>query len=82
MYDEPELEPSELLVERPGHRRPAWRRLGRAIAAAVPVVAGFWWLSALLGVGPMVGQETTGFVVAAVSMVVWSATLGRSSHSR
>jgi len=77
MYDEPTIESKELIDRRSPHRlRPGspWRALG----AAAPAVGAFFWLSALLGVGPMVGNEVAGLVVTVVAFFLWSVTLGRS----
>ncbi len=78
MYDEPEISPRERLrpseIEARGRRKAFFR----ALAAAVPAV-GFWlWISALLGVGPMDGRELTGLVVWVVALAIWIATFGRN----
>jgi len=77
MYDEPTIESKELIDRRSPHRL---RRgsPGRALGAAAPVVGAFFWLSALLGVGPMDGHELTGLAVTVLAFALWSATLGRS----
>lgn len=81
MFDEPEIESKELIDRRSPHRlRPG--SLWRALGAAVPALGAVFWLSALLGVGPMVGNELAGLVVTVVAFVLWSATLGRTVISR
>lgn len=81
MYDEPGIEPSEL-IDRRSPRRICGGSLPRAIGAAVPAVGIFLWLSALLEVGPMNGHEGTGLLVTIAAFVIWSATLGRTVAPR
>ena len=78
MYDEPEISPRERLRPSEIEARGRRRAFVRALAAAVPAV-GFWlWISALLGVGPMDGRELTGLAVWVVALVIWIAAFGRS----
>ena len=77
MYDEPEISPHERLRPSEIEARGRPRAFLRALAAAVPAV-GFWlWISALLGVGPMDGRELAGLAVWLVALVIWIATFGR-----
>jgi hypothetical protein len=82
MYDEPEIPSSELMKPDPFVARGRLRSFARAVAAAVPGVGFALWLSALMGVGPMVGHEAAGFAVSAASALVWGLTLGRSVRPR
>lgn len=82
MYDEPEIPSAELLKPDPFEARGRARSFARAIGAAVPGVGFALWLSALMGVGPMVGHEAAGFAVSAVSAVAWVLTLGRGVRPR
>jgi hypothetical protein len=77
MYDEPGIEPKELIDPR-SPRRLRKGSLVRAVGAAVPTLAAAFWLSALLDVGPVVGHEEVGFLVAIAAFALWFATLGRS----
>ncbi len=78
MYDDPEISPSERLSPSEIEARGRPRAMVRAIAAAVPAV-GFWlWISALLGVGPMDGHELAGLVVWVLALAIWVATFGRT----
>ena len=48
----------------------------------MPALGAVFCLSALLGVGPMVGNEPAGLVVTVVAFVLWSVILGRTVISR
>ena len=77
MYDEPVIEPRELIDSRSPRRLRPGSPL-RALAAAVPALGAFFWLSALLGVGPMEGHELAGLLITIISFGLWKATLGRT----
>jgi hypothetical protein len=81
MYDEPPTGRKELI----DHRSPKRLRPGsplRALGAAVPAIGAVFWLSALLGVGPMVGHELAGLITTVSTFAVWSMTLGRTVTPR
>jgi hypothetical protein len=82
MYDEPAIPSSELMKPDPFEARGRLRSFARAVAAAVPGVGFALWISALMGVGPMVGHELAGFAVSGLSAVAWVLTLGRSVRPR
>jgi hypothetical protein len=78
VYDEPEICPRERLKPSEIEARGRTKAFVRALAAAVPAV-GFWlWISALLGVGPLVGNEWLGLLVWLVALVAWIASFGRN----
>jgi len=78
VYDEPEISPRARLEPSEIEARGRRKAFIRAVAAAVPAI-GFWlWISALLGVGPMDGRELTGLAVWVVALVIWIGTFGRS----
>jgi hypothetical protein len=77
MYDEPLIEPKELIDRRSPRRLRPGSPL-RALGAAVPALGAVFWFSALLGVGPMDGQEFAGLLVTIVSFGLWLVTLGRT----
>lgn len=77
MYDEPVIEPKELIDRRsPKRLRPGSPM--RALAAAVPALGAVFWFSALLGVGPMDEHEAAGLLVTIVAFVLWHLTVGRT----
>jgi hypothetical protein len=82
VYDEPEISPHERLRPSEIEARGRSRAFVRALAAAVPAV-GFWlWISALVGVGPMDGRELLGLTVWLTALAVWMAVFGRSVSPR
>ena len=82
MYDEPEITPGERLRPSEIEARGGPMALVRAVAAAIPAV-GFWlWISALLGVGPMNGNELVGLAVWVGALALWIATFGRNVTPR
>jgi len=82
VYDEPEISPRERLRPSEIEARGRPKAAVRAIAAAIPAV-GFWlWISALLGVGPMDGHEVSGLVVWVVALALWIAFFGRNVTPR
>ncbi len=82
MYDEPEIPAGEYLKPDEISVRGRPRTFIRALAASVPAVGMALWLSALLGVGPMDGQEVTGLAVTLVAFIAWGLTFGRSVTPR
>jgi hypothetical protein len=81
MYDEPAIGPKELI----DHRSPKRLRPGsplRAFGAAVPALGAVFWLSSLMGVGPMVGHELAGLITTVSTFALWSVTLGRTVTPR
>jgi len=78
MYDEPDLSPEDLVGKGRADDRSLRERASRSIGAAVPTVAGFFWLSALLGTGPMVGHIVPGLALFVVSLLAWMLIWGRT----
>ncbi len=82
MYDEPDIDPHERLKPSEIEARGPGRAAVRAVAAAIPAV-GFWlWISALLGVGPVNGHEFVGLLVWVAALAIWITTFGRNVTPR
>jgi hypothetical protein len=78
MYDEPELSPEDFVRRGRAEDRSWTERAVRSIGAAIPTVAGFFWLAALLGTGPMVGHVVPGLALFVVSLISWMLLWGRT----
>lgn len=78
MYDEPEMTPEDFVGRGRSDRGFTPERVLRFLGAAVPALAGFFWLSALLETGPLVGHAVAGLAVFIFSIALWVLTWGRT----
>ncbi len=78
MYDEPEMAPEDFVDRGRSDRGTVAERALRFLGAFIPAVAGFFWLSALLETGPLVGHAVAGLAVFLFSLALWTLTWGQT----